>query len=57
MVLIILFIGHHLFGIWGMVPGVPVAQYLFQDVLGLRQTLQPPPANGNNAAHEHGRLV
>lgn len=32
LVLIILFIGHHAFGIWGMLLGVPVAFYLLHDV-------------------------
>jgi predicted PurR-regulated permease PerM len=35
LVLIILFIGHHAFGLWGMVLGVPVAHYLIHDVLGV----------------------
>jgi predicted PurR-regulated permease PerM len=35
LVLIILFIGYHAFGVWGMVLGVPVALYLLHDVLGV----------------------
>jgi predicted PurR-regulated permease PerM len=35
MVLIILFMGHHLFGIWGMVLGVPVTLYVLSDVFGV----------------------
>jgi predicted PurR-regulated permease PerM len=35
LVLIILFIGHHIFGIWGMVLGVPVTLYVLHDVFGL----------------------
>jgi len=35
LVLIILYVGHHMFGVWGMVLGVPVAHYLLHDVLGV----------------------
>jgi predicted PurR-regulated permease PerM len=35
LVLIILFLGHHTFGVWGMILGVPVAHYLIHDVLGV----------------------
>jgi predicted PurR-regulated permease PerM len=34
-VLIILFVGHHAFGIWGMILGVPVAHYFIHDVFGV----------------------
>ncbi len=34
-VLIILFIGHHAFGVWGMLLGVPVAYYFIHDVFGV----------------------
>lgn len=34
-VLIILFIGHHTFGVWGMLLGVPVAHYFMHDVFGV----------------------
>lgn len=34
-VLIILFIGHHAFGVWGMLLGVPVAHYFIHDVFGV----------------------
>ncbi len=34
-VLIILFIGHHSFGVWGMLLGVPVAHYFIHDVFGV----------------------
>ena len=34
-VLIILFIGHHTFGVWGMLLGVPVAYYFIHDVFGV----------------------
>jgi predicted PurR-regulated permease PerM len=35
LVLMVLLVGYHLFGIWGMVLGVPVALYLLHDVLGV----------------------
>lgn len=35
LVLIILFIGHHAFGAWGMLLGVPVAHYFLHDVFGV----------------------
>lgn len=35
LVLIILFVGYHAFGIWGMVLGVPVTLYVFHDVFGV----------------------
>ncbi len=35
LVLIILFIGHHAFGVWGMLLGVPVAHYIIHDVFGV----------------------
>lgn len=34
-VLMILYVGHHAFGIWGMLLGVPVAYYLLHDVFGV----------------------
>lgn len=34
-VLIILFVGHHAFGLWGMLLGVPVAHYFLHDVIGV----------------------
>lgn len=34
-VLIILFIGHHAFGVWGMLLGVPVAHYFLHNVFGV----------------------
>lgn len=47
LVLVILFIGHHAFGLWGMLLGVPVAYYLLHDVLGVpiwseRRPAAPP---------------
>lgn len=35
LVLLILFIGHHAFGLWGMLLGVPVAYYFIHDVFGV----------------------
>jgi predicted PurR-regulated permease PerM len=35
LVLVILYVGHHYFGVWGMVLGVPVAFYVLHDVIGL----------------------
>jgi predicted PurR-regulated permease PerM len=35
-VLIILFVGYHLFGIWGVLLGVPVAQYFMHHVFGIQ---------------------
>lgn len=35
MVLFILYIGHHGFGVWGMMLGVPVVYYVLHDVLGV----------------------
>ena len=34
-VLFILFIGNQVAGVWGMILGVPVANYLLRDVLGV----------------------
>jgi predicted PurR-regulated permease PerM len=34
--LIILYVGYHAFGLWGMLLGVPVARYFVHDVLGVR---------------------
>ena len=35
LVLMILFIGHHTFGLWGMLLGVPVTYYFLHDVFGV----------------------
>jgi predicted PurR-regulated permease PerM len=35
LVLVILFVGYHGFGVWGMVLGLPVTLYVLQDVLGV----------------------
>jgi len=55
-VLIILFIGHHAFGVWGMLLGVPVAHYFLHDVFGVpiwserrhprKQNDAPAPSDG-----------
>ena len=46
-VLIILFVGHHMFGLWGMLLGVPVAHYFIHDVFGVplwgERRLRPSP--------------
>jgi predicted PurR-regulated permease PerM len=33
--LIILYVAYHVFGLWGMLLGVPVARYFIHDVLGV----------------------
>ncbi|MEZ5584575.1 MAG: hypothetical protein R3F37_19045 [Candidatus Competibacteraceae bacterium] len=35
--IIILFVGYHSFGIWGMVLGLPVTLYVLHDVFGVRR--------------------
>jgi predicted PurR-regulated permease PerM len=40
--LIILYVGYHAFGLWGMLLGVPVARYFFHDVLGVPFRDKPP---------------
>ena len=44
--LIILYVGYHVFGLWGMLLGVPVARYFTHDVLGvpLRERTRPSGA-------------
>jgi predicted PurR-regulated permease PerM len=44
--LIILYVGYHAFGLWGMLLGVPVARYFIHDVLGVpyRERVRPAPA-------------
>jgi predicted PurR-regulated permease PerM len=46
--LIILYVGYHAFGLWGMLLGVPVARYFIHDVFGVpfreRGRVAPPPA-------------
>lgn len=39
-VLIILFLGHHLFGIWGMLLGVPVIYFFMTYISGLKSKLE-----------------
>jgi predicted PurR-regulated permease PerM len=45
--LMILFVGYHAFGLWGMLLGVPVARYFIHDVLGVpfreRALIARPP--------------
>ncbi len=43
--LIILYVGYHAFGLWGMLLGVPVARYFIHDVLGVpfREREAPAP--------------
>ncbi|MBI5442999.1 MAG: AI-2E family transporter [Deltaproteobacteria bacterium] len=47
LVLMILFIGNHAFGLWGMILGVPVTYYLLHDVFGVplweKSHLPAPP--------------
>ena len=44
--LIILYVGYHAFGLWGMLLGVPVARYFTHDVLGVpfRERTRPASA-------------
>jgi predicted PurR-regulated permease PerM len=42
--LIILYVGYHAFGLWGMLLGVPVARYFIHDVIGV-------PARERGRAH------
>jgi predicted PurR-regulated permease PerM len=44
--LIILYVGYHAFGLWGMLLGVPVARYFIHHVLGVfrEPKLHPRPA-------------
>lgn len=47
LVLIILFVGYHAFGVWGMVLGVPVTLYVLHDVFGVPMSYsagRPEPA-------------
>jgi len=39
--LIILYVGYHAFGLWGMLLGVPVARYFIHDVLGVFRARGP----------------
>ena len=48
-VLVILLVGEHLFGVWGLLLGVPIAAYLYRyvirgDTAGLEATSSSPPA-------------
>jgi predicted PurR-regulated permease PerM len=44
LVLIILFVGYHSFGVWGMVLGLPVTLYFLTDVFGVQKEASAPPA-------------
>jgi predicted PurR-regulated permease PerM len=53
--LIILYVGYHLFGLWGMLLGVPVSRYFIHDVLGVpfrdrREPRQAPNHGRRNTA-------
>lgn len=41
--LIILYVGYHAFGLWGMLLGVPVARYFIHDVIGVPFLRKPRP--------------
>jgi predicted PurR-regulated permease PerM len=43
--LIILYVGYHAFGLWGMLLGVPVARYFIHDVLGVPFRERSRPAS------------
>ena len=51
LVLVILFISHHYFGLWGVLLGVPVAFYLFKYALpGRPFVLISPERQGTGGA-------
>lgn len=61
LVLIILYIGHHAFGIWGMMLGVPVTYYVLHDILkvpppGGRERRRPAPTGEATAAAAQGGI-
>jgi predicted PurR-regulated permease PerM len=43
--LIILYVGYHAFGLWGMLLGVPVSRYFIHDVLGVPYRDRSAPAS------------
>ena len=45
MTLIILYVGYHAFGLWGMLLGVPVARYFIHDVIGVSGRDRAVPAS------------
>jgi predicted PurR-regulated permease PerM len=45
--LIILYVGYHAFGLWGMLLGVPVARYFIHDVLGVPFRERSRPASAS----------
>ena len=44
--LIILYVGYHAFGFWGLLLGVPLARYFIHDVLGVPYRDRNPPKQG-----------
>ena len=46
-ILFILFIGNQLAGVWGMILGVPIANYLLRDVLGVPNTTDDKQQEGD----------
>jgi len=49
MTLIILYVGYHAFGLWGMLLGVPVARYFIHDVIGVSGRDRAAPASPSPA--------
>lgn len=43
--LIVLFVGHHFFGVWGMLLGIPVASYFITHVAGLTRKAKAEPSS------------
>ena len=56
LVLIILYVGHHTFGIWGMLLGVPVAYYFIHDVFGVPTWQKKVEAGNSDASPPPGVL-
>ncbi len=54
LVLIILYIGHHLFPLWGMLLGVPVTYYLLHDVFGVSMSLESKADGQEGEPNEAG---
>jgi predicted PurR-regulated permease PerM len=44
--LIILYVGYHAFGFWGLLLGVPLARYFIHDVLGVPYRDRGAPKGG-----------
>jgi predicted PurR-regulated permease PerM len=47
--LIILYVGYHAFGFWGLLLGVPLARYFIHDVLGVPYRDRGTPKRGVTA--------